>query len=290
VTPAIDIALATATQMPRADAESALVIDALSTLGLSARLFPWDVPVDWAAIPLVVCRSPWDYFHRPAEFLSWAGEVAATTRFENPIDVVKWNSHKSYLLDLERAGVPVVPTLVVPVGSDDVVRARALARYPSEVVIKPAVAGGALGALRTDAAGDAARDHLDGLSRHGDVLVQPFVPSVARDGESSLVFFDGRYSHAVRKLPAGGDFRVQEFYGGSVHDHLPGRDELAVAEAALAASPAPTAYARIDLVTGEDGPMVMEAELIEPELFLPMAPGSAARFAATLAGRLAAEG
>ena len=107
------------------------------------------------------------------------------------------------------------------------------------------------------------------------------------EGEASLIFFDGVLSHAVRKAPAAGDFRVHELHGGSVAGHHPSPVQLEVARAALAAAPTPTAYARIDLVPGAAGPVVMEAELIEPELFLPHSPGAADRFATALAGRLA---
>jgi Prokaryotic glutathione synthetase, ATP-grasp domain len=282
-----DIALVTATRMPKPDPESGLLVDALARLGVGATIHAWDQPCDWSRFGLVVSRTPWDYFHRLDEFLGWAGEVAAVAELLNPLATIAWNAHKSYLLDLERAGVPIVETVLVarPAGADE--QAAALARF-ADAVIKPAVAGGALGALRVDAATDAgvAADHLRALLADKDVLVQPFMPGVQSDGETSLIFFNGQLSHAVRKVPATGDFRVHQHYGGTVVAHAPSPAELVVAQAALAVAPEPTAYARIDMVPGSSGPVVMEAELIEPELFLGSDPEAPERYARCLAGRL----
>ncbi len=150
--------------------------------------------------------------------------------------------------------------------------------------MKPAVSIGAIGALRAEALDPACLEHLDRLVAEGDVMVQPFVASVAEAGEVSLVYFGGRFSHAIRKQPAPGDFRVQDMYGGTVHPHQPTAAELAVADAVLARTPAPTTYARIDLVEFDGAPALMEAELIEPELFLGATPEAATNFARVLAG------
>jgi glutathione synthase/RimK-type ligase-like ATP-grasp enzyme len=152
------------------------------------------------------------------------------------------------------------------------------------VVIKPAVSGGAVGTERFPVTSPEAAAHVTRLAADGDVLVQPFVPGVT-EGETSLVYFDGDLSHAVRKVPAAGDYRVHDHHGGTLHPHVATAAEQEVAEQTLAAAPATTAYARIDLVAGPDGPLVMEAELIEPELFLPHDPASVHRFARVLARR-----
>ena len=147
-------------------------------------------------------------------------------------------------------------------------------------------AGGALAARGVDQLGGDEDElaHLDRLVADGDVMVQPFVTSVAEAGEVSLVYFGGRFSHAIRKQPAAGDFRVQDMYGGTVHAHQPTDAELAVADAVLARTPAPTTYARIDLVEFAGAPALMEAELIEPELFLGATAEAAMNFARVLGG------
>jgi glutathione synthase/RimK-type ligase-like ATP-grasp enzyme len=128
-------------------------------------------------------------------------------------------------------------------------------------------------------------EHLAELSGRGDVLVQPFIATVPGSGETSLIFFDGHFSHAVRKLPAAGDFRVQEEWGGTVAVHDPSPAEMAVARSALDAAPEASTYARIDLVGDHDAPMLMEAELIEPFLFLGSHAPAVGRFAEVLAAR-----
>jgi glutathione synthase/RimK-type ligase-like ATP-grasp enzyme len=266
-----------------------MVQQALAELGVAAAIVSWTAPIDWSAHALVVCRTPWDYFPLVDEFCAWARAVGTVTRLENPAEVIVWNAHKSYMVDLAAAGVPVVPTQVV--GRDVADAGPALAAYAPDdlVVIKPAVSGGAMGAELLAAASPEAAAHLVGLAAEGDVLVQPYLPQVT-EGEMSLVYFDGELSHAVRKVPAAGDYRVQEFLGGAVHPHVPTPAERALAEQTLAAAPAATTYARIDLVSGPDGPLVMEAELIEPELFLPHDPASTLRYARVLLGRLALSG
>jgi hydroxymethylpyrimidine pyrophosphatase-like HAD family hydrolase len=279
-----EIVLVTATEMPKPDPESAAVIAALAEGGIHAELRPWDQPYPFADIPLVVCRTPWNYFNHARAFLDWAAAVAAATAFENPIELVRWNAHKSYLLDLEAAGVPVVPTRLVSHVATPEQRAQALGSE-AEVVIKPAVSGGAQGALRVDPRDPRAGEHLSALLESGEALVQPFLPAV-QAGEVSLVYLEQEFSHAVVKVPAGGDYRVQAHYGGTVARHEPTRAELSVAATALAALPEAPLYARIDMVGG-DQPRLMEAELIEPELFLPLVPGATQRYAECLTACLA---
>ncbi|MGH2869581.1 MAG: HAD hydrolase family protein [Solirubrobacteraceae bacterium] len=279
-----EIVLVTATQMPKPDPESAGVIAALAEIGIHAELRPWDQPYSFTDVALVVCRTPWNYFNHTRAFLDWATAVASATAFENPIELVRWNAHKSYLLDLEAAGVPVVPTRLVSRAATPAQRAQAL-DSEAEVVIKPAVSGGGQGALRVDPHDLRAREHLAALLASGDALVQPFLPAV-QAGEVSLIYLDQAFSHAVVKSPAGGDYRVQAYYGGTVAGHRPTPAELALGAAALAVLPEAALYARIDMVGGDE-PRLMEAELIEPELFLPLVSGATQRYAESLAACLA---
>ena len=277
------LVLVTGAEMAKPDPETHHLVAALAGLGVEADIVPWSDPVDWAAWPLVVVRTPWDYFRRLPEFLAWAERTSRRARLVNPYAVIEWNSHKQYLRGLAEAGIPTVPTLWLDHGCSDA-RAQLAARGWGEVVVKPAVSIGAIGALRAAALDPACLAHLDQLVAEGDVMAQPFVASVAEAGEVSLVYFGGRFSHAIRKQPAPGDFRVQDMYGGTVHPHQPTAAELAVADAVLARTPAPTTYARIDLVQFDGAPALMEAELIEPELFLGATPEAAMNFARVLAG------
>jgi glutathione synthase/RimK-type ligase-like ATP-grasp enzyme len=279
-----DVVLVTGRRMPGPETETPLLAAALHEQGVDATIEPWG-STNQAVSRLVVIRTPWDYSAHREEFLGWVRTVAAATRVVNPVEVLEWNSHKSYLLDLAYAGVPVIPTALVPKGASGADQHSALEEYEGEVVIKPAVSAGAVGVLLAGALSPEAAAHLRLLTESGDVLVQPFEPTVA-DGEISLVYLGGEFSHAVRKVPADGDFRAQAHLGGSVVAHDATSDEREVAAAALATVAADLSYGRVDMVATARGPAVMELELIEPQLFLEVGV-SAARFAAHLVGLLA---
>jgi glutathione synthase/RimK-type ligase-like ATP-grasp enzyme len=213
--------------------------------------------------------------------------------------VIRWNADKRYLVDLAEAGVATVPTVVVERGDC----ARTLADRAGEagwdeVVIKPAVSGAGRETYRLNARPDrpASEPHDPAAEAlwqrrvaQEDMLIQPFVPAIVDSGEVSLVVIDGEATHAVRKIAAPGEFRVQDDHGGTVHMHRPTARETDLAERAIAAAVERTAaailYARVDLVDAETGPQVMELELIEPELFLRHRASSAGALArAVLAG------
>lgn len=273
------ILLVTGRQMPVPDRETGAVVQALAERGLRAEVRPWGEGTDWAAAGLVVVRTPWDYTRHRDEFLAWADRVAQTGRLVNPPEVLRWNAHKGYLAELAAAGVPVVPTVLVPHGAPAAEREAALAGHRGEVVVKPAVGAGSSEALRAAASSVEAADHLAALTAAGDALVQPFVDSVTTRGETSVVLVGGAVSHAVRKVPAAGDYRVQVEWGGTDRAVEPTPRELGTARRAVALAPAEVTYARVDLVEVDGEPAVMELELIEPELFLGHAPGAVDRLA-----------
>jgi len=273
------ILFVTGRDMPVPDTETGAVVQALGDRGLRAEVRPWGEGTDWAAAGLVVVRTPWDYTLHRDDFLDWADGVALAGRLVNPPEVLRWNSHKGYLSELAAGGVPVVPTTLVPRGAGAAEREAALAGHRGDVVVKPAVGAGSSGALRAVAPSAEAADHLGGLTAVGDALVQPFVPSVTTRGETSVVMIGGTVSHAVRKVPAAGDYRVQVEWGGTDQAVEPTSEELETARRALSLAPGEVTYARVDLVEVDGEPSVMELELIEPELFLGHAPGAVDRFA-----------
>ena len=181
----------------------------------------------------------------------------------NPVPVLRWNSDKAYLAELGAKGVAVVPTIEVAALGDAVLAAARAELDAEEVVIKPAISGGADGTHRIAAGAAVPADAL-GQRR----LVQPLMPGILTEGEYSLFFFDGKFSHAIVKRPASGDFRVQEQFGGRESDWDASAEARALAAAALAAAPAPPVYARVDMVRGADGTLLlMELEVIEPYLY-----------------------
>ena len=262
------------------DSQDDLLLLALRDAGCDAQRVVWGGAVD---ADLCVIRSVWDYFERRDEFLRWIAEVGRTMPVWNPLPILTWNSHKSYLADLERAGVHVPPTEVLRPG-DDVIEAITRRGWTERVIVKPIVGVGALGSLvaRVDEH-DHLRSQVELLHRDGDVLLQPFLSRIGADGESSLVFFGGTLSHAVRKIPAQDDYRAHPYWGARIEPHVPSDAERAVASRALAAVPGTALYARVDLVPLDDGtPALIELELIEPYLFLDAS--SAAVFAGSIAG------
>lgn len=284
--PAFRLALATCEAMPGFYPDDASLVESLRALGIEPVSRAWSDPaVDWSSFDAVLIRTTWDYFQRPAEFARWLDALPVPTI--NPAPLLRWNSDKRYLLELALDGVDVIPSRVVA-GAD--LRA-ALADFAGrDIVVKPTISGGAWHTVR-GTVGDAAFDAaLAPLPRDIDYLVQPFVPEVAADGEWSLLYFGGGFTHAVLKRAARGDYRVQSQYGGTVDVLEPGPVLLAAAQRALDAVTAlghdDWAYARVDGVVVDGRFKVMELEMIEPALFLAGSPHAARRFARTLRERL----
>ena len=282
---AAEVALVTCADERYQEPEVHVAADALRAAGVSTDIVSWDEDRDWGAYELVVVRTPWDYFDRVTQFLDWAARVERETSLVNPADVLRWNSHKGYLAEFTAKSVPTVPTRLVPGPSTDV--ADQIREVPwEEIVVKPAVDGGARHAWRGLRDDPSLSRVAERLTEHGDVVVQPFVPAIV-DGERSLVFLGGRFSHAVRKVPKAGDYRSQRHLGGREVDHQPDSAELQVALAAMAAAPGRLTYARVDLVDWEGAPVLIELEVIEPDLFLRDVPERVDRFVEVVRDELA---
>lgn len=282
------IAVATWSNQDFVDPEAAEVTRELCRRGHDSATLPWDGDFDhlgWGDYDLVVVRSTWDYFQRLEQFLGWVERLAAVTRVVNSPKVIGWNVHKGYLQQMAAAGIPVLPSLALTQGAPDPV-GQLLAAGWAEVVIKPAVDGGALGAVRALATDPSAAYHLCALVAAGDAIVQPYAPEV-QQGETSLFFFGGSFSHAVRKLPKPGDYRVQAMHGGSEHAHQPSAAEFDSACRAMSLAPDRLTYARADFLEVDGVPQLMELECIEPDIFLRMAPGALERFCDAVESELA---
>lgn len=277
--PAPRIAIATCAGYDSLKADDDLLRGTLRERGAEAISVVWDEEgVDWGGFDLCLVRSTWDYHDKHAEFLDWARRVEAVTRLRNPADLIAWSSDKSYLRELAEAGVPTVPTLWVERGSELDLEGELARRGWKEVVIKPVVDLGAKNLHRVQAG--EAQDALAAVLARGEAMVQPFHPSLETEGELSLIYIAGAFSHAARKRPAPGDFRVQSIWGGTMAPAKPEASHVELAERALAQLDEPPLYARVDLVNDLDGnPTLIELELIEPNLYLITDPTAAARLA-----------
>jgi hypothetical protein len=277
----MDVALATCLELPEPDHDAAPLESALREAGIESAWLAWDDPeADWSRARLTVPRSTWNYPREPERFLAWAEHVDRVSRLCNPLSLVRWNLHKRYLIELERRGIPIAETVLVPRGANETLRALREARGWDDLVIKPAVSAASFRTLRVGpddlAAGEA---HLHALIADRDVLIQRYVPSVEGYGERALVWINGVVTHAVRKTPrfAG---EAEAVSGEAVPVSAAEADLAYRAISALDTTPL---YARIDVAPGPDGhPLLMELELIEPSLFFPKEPRSLACFVAAL--------
>jgi glutathione synthase/RimK-type ligase-like ATP-grasp enzyme len=286
------VLLATCAALPDGDEDGAVLVQALAAQGVDARWAAWTDPgVAWDR-GLVVLRSTWDYTADRDAFLDW---VSSLPRIANSEDVVRWNTDKVYLRDLAEAGVPTVATMFAAPGET----ARFLEDV-AEFVVKPSVGAGSRGVGRfTHDRTDEAHRHAALLHAAGrTVLVQPYLDAVDTAGETALIYFDGRFSHAIRKgpmLPEGVAHPVhgrELFVEERIEARVPDAVELAVGDAALEVVRSrfggEQLYARVDLLPSAEGPVVVELELTEPSLFLQDGTGDAdpaAAFAAAIAAR-----
>ena len=246
----------------------------LEQAGLSVAGRSWTDGEDLAGFDLVMPLLAWGY-HRAGD--AWRAATSAWeisgVRLRNPPSVLRWNADKNYLARFAAAGAPVVPTHYVDRLTEAALEAAATAFGTDRLIAKPRVSASAWQTIRWSPG--AGLD--DGPT--GPAMIQPFLPAIEREGEISLVFLDGRFSHAIEKRPKQGDFRVQPEWGANIAPHDPAADELAAAKAILSHIDEPLLYARIDLVRGLDGaPVLMELELVEPDLYLQYDPAGGAAF------------
>ena len=269
--------------------EEELVACALADQGLSVARRSWSDPgMDWSRCRSALFRSTWDYFDRFAEFSPWLERVSAATRLFNDAGLIRWNVDKHYIADLQSREVAIVPTRFVERGEAASLAAIMASEGWDDIVFKPAVSGAARLTFRVSAATVAEHELVFARCVAQEaMMVQRFEPAIVEDGELSLIVIDGRSTHAIRKTPRAGDFRVQDDHGGTVHPHEPDAPQRPLAAAAVAACPSLPLYARVDFVrTGPGVFRLMELELVEPELFFRFHPPAAQVLARALAEKL----
>lgn len=264
------IAIATCTGYDDLKVDDALLREAFAARGVEAESVVWDGPdPDWERFGLCLVRSTWDYHDKHAEFLAWTRRVEAATALRNPAPLIAWNSDKTYLRELAAADVPTVPTEWVGRDGETDIEALLAERGWEEAVIKPTVDLGARNLHRVRTGTGEAAPALAAALERGEAMVQPFLPSLEAEGELSLIYIERNFTHAVRKRPAKGDFRVQSIWGGTFEPATPDPLHREIATRALAQLSEPPLYARVDLVTAPDGsPYLIELELIEPNLYM----------------------
>ena len=247
----------------------------LARHGFAAEARPWTEGAGNApALPLLA----WGYHSLAREWAAMLDGWPAETMLLNPAGMLRWNTRKTYLRDFAAAGVPTVPTLF-----DDADAASVTAAFDTlgadELVVKPQVSAGSDRTARVKRG--------DPVTPLKDAMIQPFLPAIGGEGEYSLFYFGGEWSHAVRKVAAAGDFRVQPQFGSDIEGWSPDAEARATADAAIATAPVGALYARVDLIRGADGRLaLMEYEAIEPDLYFAHDAQAGDRFALALKAAL----
>lgn len=281
------VALVTSAGLAHPDIDLPPLVHELSNLDVEAEIVSWDADVDWSMYEAAIIRSTWDYHRRLDEFDHWLTEVATHTQLWNPAEVIRWNLDKRYLVDLAANGLPIVPSEFVDSRQPN--WQQRVMSFGSDIVVKPTVGAGSHGVRRFTDDQDQAINYVHELIDHRQTpLIQRYLHDIDTYGEVGLVTAGGVLSHAFHKAAIldgepewSGDDHVVEV----ITAHLPSDQELALCERVLSVLP-PTAYARIDLLPTNDGPVISEVELIEPSLFLNIDAGAAQRIASAFASLL----
>jgi len=259
--------------------EDNLLVKELENFGFDVDRTYWDNPnYEWSSVNGVIIRAAWDYHYDIDRFKQWLELVESKTTLIHSKSIVYWNLNKSYLLDLIKQQIPVVSTHIVKVGEslNEIITTKGW----QDIVIKPTVSAGGKDTffIRFKEVSDFEIKFKE-LCLKQEMMVQPFMSSILSEGEITLVVLDGKYSHAIKKLAQKGDFRVQDDFGGTVHEYTPTQELIDFAEKVFTQLPFKTVYGRVDLIKNENKWLVSELELIEPELWFRNKQGSAHQMA-----------
>ena len=282
----LTLGLLTCQRLPNLSDSDQSLIPIFKEHGINAEAIIWNAPsIDWTRYDGLIIRNTWDYYTQSERFISWLKTIRDyRIPLSNSVDVVLGNMHKFYLRDFERNGVTVIPTLFSDRNSP--ISLQLLKdRQWANVVVKPAVSAGSY-QTAIHSVTDLTEEGFNTLISENDWLIQPFVPEI-KDGELSLIFFNGKYSHGVIKKPREGDFRVQKQYGGLYQSFDPDAELLQVADSIIQQIRQPLLFARVDGVMINDKFHLMELELIEPDLYLEFGTDIKKRFVACVVDHFA---
>ena len=262
--------------------EQELLKSAFESQGLKVDITYWDNPsYEWQQTKSVLFRTVWDYFERFDEFWDWLEQVKTKTRLINSYELIKWNIDKHYLRDLKNNDIQVVPTYFADRENNISLQEIANLNDWKHIVIKPAISASAFNTYKiTNDEIEQKEQLFHELLQTHDMLVQPFFPTISELGEASLMVFGGKFTHAILKKAKAGDFRVQDDFGGTVHDYNPTQEEIKFAEKVFQSCTSLPIYGRVDIVWDSNKHIYLsELEIIEPELWIRNRPESANKIA-----------
>lgn len=279
------IAFVTSQPAPEIAPDDQLAVAILQSEGFTVEPAPWeDSSLPWTEYSAVIIRSPWNYSHHSDAFADWLRFCQSTgVCLWNPAEVVLGNINKRYLLDFERNGFPIVPSAYMEAGSKVSLAEILQSKGWEEAVVKPAISAGAFQTWRTSIAqAQGHQPRFEDQCQSGEVIIQPFLPEVVNQGELSLIYFNGEFSHCILKQPATGDFRVQPQHGGTCRPIDPPPHLIEHGRAILEFVGSPLLYARVDGILRDGQFLLMELEINEPNLFMQCSPEAPERFAAAI--------
>lgn len=262
--------------------EQELLKSAFEAQGLKVDITYWDNPTyEWQETKSVLFRTIWDYFERFNEFWEWLEQVKTKTRLINSYELIKWNIDKHYLKDISSWGIETVPTYFADKGCNMKLHEIAKRNQWKDLVIKPAISASAFKTYKILANEIQVNEKLfNSLVQERNMLVQPYFETITQLGEASLMVFDGKFTHAILKKAQPGDFRVQDDFGGTVHNYIPTKAEINFAEKVFETCKTKPVYGRVDIVWDNDKNFYLsELEIIEPELWIRNYPKCAERIA-----------
>jgi glutathione synthase/RimK-type ligase-like ATP-grasp enzyme len=265
--------------------EDRILKEALEEKGLKIHRINWDHPsFDWSSTRYILFRTTWDYFERFDEFSAWLNEVSDKTQLINQKELIYWNIDKHYLKDLSDQGIRIPKTTFIEAGDSASLKDYIICCGWEEFILKPAVSGAARHTYRFKKADYEQHSTIfKELIEVESLLLQEYQNKITSKGEVAFMIFGGKYSHAVLKKAKPGDFRVQDDFGGSLHDYDPSDEEIEFAEKAISVCDPMPVYARVDVIwNNEDQLCVGEIELIEPELWFRRENRSAKRCASAI--------
>lgn len=267
--------------------EDKLLSAALEKRNISVTRTNWDNPdFNWAETGYVVFRTPWDYFNRYDEFAPWFETAGKVTKFINPAEIISWNIDKHYMLDLEKAGINIPPTVFIEPGDKRSLNEITGELNWDEFILKPAISGGAWHTYRLNRKNTDEHEALfAGLIKNRSMLVQEYQKSILSEGEVSYMVFGGEFTHAILKKGKPDDFRVQEIFGGTIHEYQPSQAEINFAQLVVEKAKTGIVYARVDVMKDNRGMLSLgELEVFEPLLWLRKYPPAAEKFAEIIEG------
>ncbi|MFC4220166.1 ATP-grasp domain-containing protein [Flagellimonas marina] len=264
--------------------EDRLVLEALQNQGLKAIRKSWDdQEFDWSSTKYALFRTTWDYFDRFPKFAKWLETTSQKTQFINSKKLIHWNIDKHYLQDLSKAGVTIPKTYFVESGTQITLEEafqhaiNTMGFQPSEFILKPCVSGAARHTYKIKKESIEAHEAVfQKLISEEAMMLQEFQENIIKEGEISMMVFNGEFTHAVLKVAKPGDFRVQDDFGGTVHQHEPTQEQIDFATSVVHAAPELPIYARVDIFKDNDDDWALaELEIFEPELWFRLNPKAA---------------